>query len=316
MPIERNIIKKIVIAFIVVLFIVSFKHEIYAATFVHNNKKTPIEEITIKKAHELNLPIKSFSLDSVFYSIIHNEIIPPISDNIRFTEFTEIPEEYDLWSEHTINPYNIPYNTLPDSIKIDVNGYVPPTLGRITSNYGIRRWRMHEGIDFKVNRGDSIKVAFDGTVRITRRMRGGYGIFVVVRHENGLETLYAHLSKSLVENSQQVKAGDVIGLGGSTGRSTGNHLHFELRYLGNALNPNEIIDFDNTYLTKNSVFLLTKDHFKHKKELEKVRFWTIRKGDTLGRIAMKTGVSISKLCQLNGIKRNTILRIGRKIRYT
>lgn len=118
-------------------------------------------------------------------------------------------------------------------------------MARITSKYGPRRRRMHKGIDLKVLKGDTIRAAFNGKVRIKAFERRGYGYYVVLRHPNGLETIYGHLSKILVEENQIVRAGETIGLGGNTGRSTGSHLHFETRFLGQAINPAEIIDFEN-----------------------------------------------------------------------
>lgn len=102
---------------------------------------------------------------------------------------------------------------------------------------------MHNGLDLKVNIGDTIVSAFDGKVRIVKYERRGYGKYVVIRHDNGLETIYGHLSKQLVEENQLVKAGEPIGLGGNTGRSTGSHLHFETRFLGIAINPIYMFDF-------------------------------------------------------------------------
>ena len=246
----------------------------------------------------------------------YNHLTPivPIQDEIKFTDFSELPEEYDIW-DSKINPYNISLVGMKDTVKIDVSGYCAPSTKHVTSNFGFRKWKHHNGIDLKVYRGDTVKCAFDGVVRITRYDRRGYGYFAVIRHNNGLETIYGHLSRFLVHEGDTVKAGEAVGMGGNTGRSTGYHLHFELRYLGNPINPNDIIDFEK-HTAKNRVFLLSAKNFEYKKEIDKIRYWTIRKGDTLGRIAQKTGVSISKLCSLNGITRNTVLRIGRRIRYT
>ena len=123
-------------------------------------------------------------------------------------------------------------------------GYVHPFPGRVTSKYGWRRSRWHKGIDIDLEIGDPVYAAFDGVVRIQRYNRGGFGNYVMIRHYNGVETLYAHLSKALVKVNQSVRAGDIIGYGGSTGRSTGSHLHFEVRLMGQAFDPVRIIDFN------------------------------------------------------------------------
>ena len=244
----------------------------------------------------------------------HFTPITPIADEILFTGFSELPEEYDIWNS-SINPYNVSLVGMKDTILIDVSKYVAPSVKHVTSNFGFRKWRHHNGIDLKVHRGDTVKCAFDGVVRVTRYDRRGYGYFTIVRHNNGLETIYGHMQRFLAHVGDTLKAGDPVGMGGNTGRSTGYHLHFELRYLGNPINPNDIIDFEK-HTAKNRVFVLTAQNFEYKREIDKIRYWTVKSGDTLGRISQRTGVSISKLCSLNGITRKTILRIGRRIRYT
>ncbi len=241
--------------------------------------------------------------------------ITPIADEIKFSAFSDLPQEYDIWDTQKVNPYNVSLVNMQDTIMIDVSRYVTPSPKHVTSNFGFRKWKHHNGIDLKVHRGDTVRCAFDGVVRMTRYDRRGYGYFTVVRHNNGLETLYGHLARFIAAEGDTLKAGDPIGMGGSTGRSTGYHLHLEVRYLGNPINPNDIIDF-NTHTVRNSIFILTAQNFEYKKEIDKIRYWTVRSGDTLGRISVKTGVSVSRLCSLNGITRKTILRIGRRIRYT
>ncbi len=245
----------------------------------------------------------------------YNKEIVPIADEILFSDFSASPQEYDIWDNQKINPYNISLVGMKDTIKIDVSNYCAPSKKHITSDFGFRKWKHHNGIDLKVHKGDTVRCAFDGVVRITLYQRRGYGYYTVVRHSNGLETLYAHLAKFIAKQGDTLKAGDPIGMGGSTGRSTGYHLHFEVRYLGNPINPHDIIDFEN-HSAKSRVFVLTADNFEYKREIDKIRYWTVKKGDTLGRISQKTGIPISKLCALNGITRKTILRIGRRIRYT
>lgn len=142
---------------------------------------------------------------------------------------------------------------VPSNFKIDLTGFCMPTSSRkVTSNYGPRWGRRHEGLDVKVYIGDTIRAAFDGKVRITQYNGSGYGYHVVIRHPNGLETLYGHLSKIIAKENQVVHAGDVIGLGGNTGRSTGSHLHFETRICGMPINPALLFDFENQDVTANS----------------------------------------------------------------
>ena len=256
--------------------------------------------------------LSGVTIESMFFELPSE--IPALLDEVKFVDFSDMPEEYDIWSNTSINPYNVSLVGMKDTVKIDISGYCPPSVKHITSNWGFRKWRFHYGIDLKVHWGDTVRCAFDGTVRITRRDRG-YGYFVVVRHDNGLETLYGHLNKILVKNDQKIKAGEAVGMGGNTGRSTGYHLHLEFRYLGNPINPNDIVDFA-SHTAKGPVLVITSKTFAYRGEIDKIRYWTVKKGDTLGRIAYRTGVSVSKLCALNGIKKTTVLRIGRKIRYT
>jgi murein DD-endopeptidase MepM/ murein hydrolase activator NlpD len=193
--------------------------------------------------------------------------------------------------------------------------FVQPYKGRITSGFGPRKYRYHYGMDIKLQVGDSVCCAFDGTVRISHRSKT-YGNVIVVRHKNGLETFYAHLSKAFVEPNQVVKAGDIIGLGGNTGRSYGSHLHFEIRYMDEPINPADVVDF-NKFCLKSDTLILTKANFSYKekvKEFDKINFHTVRKGDTLSGIAVKYGTSVSSLCKLNGITPKKILSIGMKIR--
>lgn len=175
---------------------------------------------------------------------------------IQEVEARELDEDIFTmyWDNQSVNPYGSKA-PIPDQKDIDVSTYVAPVKGAITSEFGYRpRFRrMHKGIDIKLNVGDSIVAAFDGVVRITRYNRGGYGYYVVIRHDNGLETVYGHLSKYLVEPGQRVKAGQLIAKGGNTGRSTGPHLHLETRYMGIPINPRAIIDFEN-YTTHCDVF--------------------------------------------------------------
>lgn len=235
-------------------------------------------------------------------------------------DYGDIPGSrlYPEWSNDRVNPYGIRLENIEDTINVDVSTFCfpLPTHYRVTSEFGFRRARHHYGIDLKLNIGDSVVAAFDGMIRIAKSQRGGYGKYVVIRHNNGLETVYGHLNKILVKEGQTVTAGEMIGEGGNTGRSTGPHLHFEVRYLGQAINPRDMVNFaDHMLCCHNQTLCLSKANFEYIKEVEAIKYWTVRSGNTLGHIAAKTGVSINRLCSLNNIKRTSILRIGQRIRY-
>ena len=152
----------------------------------------------------------------------------------------------EAWNSDRVNPYQ--NASIPTSKVLDVSKYAMPVKNNaITSHFGYRKQfgRMHYGVDLKASVGDTVYAAFSGKVRLTKFERNGYGFFVIVRHDNGMETVYGHLSKFLVKPNQYVKAGTPIALSGNTGRSTGPHLHFETRYMGVAMNPEKIFDFIN-----------------------------------------------------------------------
>lgn len=250
------------------------------------------------------------------------------------------------WDSQAVNCYNAAQ--VPNSAVIDVSNFAMPHPGYITSPYGYRKRfrRMHKGVDLKLNIGDTIRAAFDGKVRIVRNQgrRKGYGMYVVIRHSNQLETVYGHLSKWLVEPDQYVKAGDPIALGGNTGRSTGPHLHFETRYMGYAINPCAIFDFANqtthtdTYTFTKSTYQdarnfspaanseYAKTYLKNNPTKPYVRessapssksstaSYRVRKGDTLSKIASRNGTTVAKLCRLNGIKTTTKLSVGQRLK--
>ena len=229
---------------------------------------------------------------------------------------------YNIWTSEKINPYDLDGVKYADTFLVNIvdpheisHWSLPITNTRITSPFGFRRYRWHYGTDLKLYYGDTVVAAFDGIVRIVDYERYGYGRYVVLRHLNGLETLYGHLSKSKVKIGDEVKAGELIGLGGSTGRSTGTHLHFEVRYQGNAVDPNEIYDFTANCLREES-YSITPASFSYLVEARKKRYHRIRRGDTLSHIAVRYGTTVSRLCRLNGINRNTILRVGRRLRIS
>lgn len=236
---------------------------------------------------------------------------------------------YEGWDTDEIHAFkDVPLSELPDEIDLmlvdSLHGFCPPYVAKVFSGYRFRGSREHKGSDLTLHIGDTIRAAFDGVVRVVlpSRQSGGYGQLLVLRHSNGLETYYGHLSKQLVEVGEAVKAGEVIGLGGNTGRSTGPHLHFEVRYMGKPFDPERIIDFEHGTL-RDTLFTLHKHYFNiysHHGQTDEESLaasqrilHTIRSGDTLGALAIKYRTTVSNICKLNGISSKTILRTGRKL---
>jgi murein DD-endopeptidase MepM/ murein hydrolase activator NlpD len=229
-------------------------------------------------------------------------------------------ELYGGWDTLWVNPFRSKEVLFPDSFNIDCTSFVIPIDNdlKVTSPYGPRRRRMHLGIDLKVQIGDTIRAAFDGKIRIKNFERRGYGNYLVMRHPNGLETVYGHLSKFLVTENDIVKAGQPIALGGNTGRSTGPHLHFETRFLGQALDPSTLIDFTNG-TPHEDLFTIHKNKVGKVSNIytstsERIVYHRVKSGDNLGKIAQMYRTSVSELCRLNGLSATSTLRIGQSIR--
>ena len=251
-------------------------------------------------------------------------------------------ELYEDWN----NIYAHRATELPESYRINLKHFCMPTPSRvITSNFGYRWGRQHEGLDIKVYIGDTIRAAFSGKVRMVKYDGRGYGKYVVIRHNNGLETLYGHMSAQLVEENQVVRAGEPIGLGGNTGRSTGSHLHFETRLCGVAINPALMFDFREQDVVGDS-YLFRRDSYKAEStEATRLRgkvgngsysredvvgasgsqgdningevlYHKVASGETLQSIAEKHGVTVDAICRLNHIRKTMRLRPGQSLRYS
>ncbi|MDR3251526.1 MAG: peptidoglycan DD-metalloendopeptidase family protein, partial [Tannerella sp.] len=225
------------------------------------------------------------------------------------------------WDTLHVNPFQNLKIDYPDSYTIDCSLFVMPIDNnvKVTSKYGPRRRRMHRGIDLDLDTGDTVRAAFGGKVRIKSFERGGYGYYLVLRHPNGLETVYGHLSKFIARENQIVHAGQAIGLGGNTGNSRGSHLHFETRFLGKDINPAELIDFANGVPHNNkfefhNVKINGKKSNVYSTSEDAVVVHRVRKGDNLGKIAIQYGTTVSELCRLNGISKTSMLSIGQPIR--
>ncbi len=248
---------------------------------------------------------------------------------------------YSSWDTTVIHPYSFAESFKQDSAMLRLTeptdcGFVLPFKGNVTSEFGWRKRRPHYGTDIDLETGDTVVAAFDGMVRIAKLNRS-YGNVVIIRHNNGLETVYAHLSKILVEPGQKIEAGTILGLGGNTGHSFGAHLHFEMRYLGQAIDTEDFIDFASGTLKKNECMITKADvenkydlralHNRHKKDLNYARVagtgkakggkgktYKVRPGDTLGRIAARNHTTIKAICKKNGIKQTKVLRPGQKLK--
>jgi hypothetical protein len=235
---------------------------------------------------------------------------------------------YSTWDTRNIDPYQKNPAEFRDTVELhlydpDHNWAFPLVHSHVTSPFAYRWYRWHYGTDLALNTGDSVRAAFDGIARIVRWDGGGYGFYVVLRHLNGIETLYGHLSRQLVEAGQYVHAGDLIGWGGSTGHSSGPHLHYETRYQGDAFNPAFIYDFAHAGQIKGEYFTLTREQFSYVGNVRPMQqayftrravYHRIRNGETLGLIARKYRTTIGMLCRLNGISTRTLIRAGRNLR--
>ena len=264
-------------------------------------------------------------------------------NRLIMNEMLESPaaDLYEDWE----NKYAHRATELPDSFRIDLRGFCMPTTSRVLTSYFGARWgRQHKGLDVKVYIGDTIRAAFSGKVRIVRYEARGYGKYVVIRHYNGLETIYGHMSKQLVTEDQEVRAGEPIGLGGNTGRSTGSHLHFETRLCGVALNPALMFDFKNQDVV-DDYYMFRRNSYEHEGALAtrlrgvgsgkfengddielataapaasyatNVRFHKVKSGETLSSIARKRGTTIDALCKLNRIGKKMRLMPGQILKY-
>jgi len=255
-------------------------------------------------------------------SIDDGEIsIVEISEEVKMDcVWVKIAEYYSIWDSRSVNPYRIDHSNFRDTVQITLydsteGRFWSPPLRKtfVTSDFGARWSRWHYGTDLELDTGDSTLAAFDGIVRVQRWDGRGYGNYILLRHYNGLETLYGHLSKALVQVGQYVKAGDLIGYGGSTGRSTGPHLHYEVRFEGTPIDAEDVYDFEEGQLISKNL-IITSENFKYLGKRRQVVFHRVRSGDTISQISRKYRVPASRLCKLNGISMRSTLRVGKRLR--
>ena len=263
-----------------------------------------------------------------------------VNDSLSWIPAYDVYCQWDTTAIHYHCSDAVSLDTTILVLHIDTESpYSHPCKGEVTSGFGYRRSRYHYGTDINLETGDTVVAAFDGKVRISK-MNKSYGNLVVIRHNNGLETYYAHLSKLLVEPGQEIVAGQTIGLGGNTGRSYGSHLHFEVRYKGKPIDPSEVIDFKDKKLLSDT-FCIAPKHAddlgvvkkgapskytkgttvqKNGKTTQKTakksasKYHTVRKGDTLSTIARKYGTNPSNIAKKNGISTKATLKIGARLK--
>lgn len=321
--------------------------------------------ITTKKQAELLVPRPAFqpvqSMDKTKAEAV--DTLDTANPHIRILLMADYTWKYikdpsyvaatEVFSEHWTHEYPDPYRESLESLPNEIGIWVVDTLSqyrcpnqtKVYSKFGYRHRRRHQGADLPLQTGTPIYAAFDGKVRLAKYYKG-YGNLIILRHENGLETFYAHLSKIMVKEDDWISAGSIIGLGGSTGRSSGPHLHFETRYRGYAFDPEWLIDFESgvlrhRFFTLKKKYLNASSNYVPEDEQEEIdiiegdiqeeeaaakkaeeerkaaaaaQYHTIRQGDTLGALARKYHTSVRKLCQLNGISERTVLRIGKRLR--
>ena len=306
-----------------------------------NDDNDDNDEESDEQSGGIAVPIDTLDTHDLFRKVVLFDNGTWLYYNIDMS-FIPYALDSDHWITEQVHSYNdIALKDLPDSVELilvdSLHGFCIPHPGRITSTYRYRGKRPHRGIDIGLHTGDAIYAAFDGIVRtaLPANLTGGYGNALVIRHPNGLETYYGHLTRFIVKSGDIVKAGELIGYGGNTGRSTGPHLHFETRYMGQAFDPERIFDFTSGTL-RSETFTLQKhyfninSHYGMTDQQSKVAstkapkssggggggsvYYKVKKGDTLGKIASRNGTTVKRLCQLNGIKSNTTLKVGQRIR--
>ena len=258
---------------------------------------------------------------------LQEKLNPAINSTTKGGFIDSMPE--DKWSEMDVFKENwsttnlFPYvysknNKIPNSLNIRLfeqdTGFAIPFKGNVFSGFGMRRGRMHKGLDIKLQRHDTVKACMSGIVRFANYNSGGFGNIIIIRHLNGLETYYAHLQKMVVKPNDIVHAGDFIGTGGTTGtKRTGPHLHFECRWKDYPLDPRLFIDYTDFEL-KSDTLLINPKVLRAKPTPTRKKYYTIKSGDTLYGLAIRYNTSVSLLCQLNGLRKTSTLRINQRIR--
>ncbi len=287
----------------------------------------------ISKLEGQTAKLEQLKEDPAFLTSISELLNPTDSSATSEKEIMNVFEEN--WTTRSFNAFKDVTLQYPFKISFTDSTFASPVKRKkvVTSRYGWRWGRPHRGIDIDLITGDKVMAMFDGKVRYVRYVHG-HGQTVVVRHDNGLETIYSHLSKQLVKPNQLVKKGDVIGKGGRTGNTRGSHLHLTISYKGVFINPEYFFDFGEENKVRAKDFWVTRkwttpylhrsrrqsnieiaSTFEEAKEFEanQPKVYVVQRGDTLSKISHKYNISIKSLCRSNSIRRNSLLKIGQKL---
>ncbi len=292
--------------------------------------------LTVIPVQSQSLNYEQLEKDSVFKE--HLTFLLNPQKSISVEENSDRLKMTDYWTNKSFNPYKDTKVTFPFKITFRDTTFASPVKRRkvVTSRYGWRWGKPHRGIDIDLVTGDKVMAMLDGKVRYVRYVLG-HGQTVVIRHENGLETIYSHLSRPLVKPNQAVKKGEVIGKGGRTGNTRGSHLHLTISYKGVFINPEYFFEFTEDNKIRAKEFWVTKKwatpylHNSRRQsniavcetydaaiqsEKNQRKVYTVQRGDTLSKISLKYNVSISSLCQTNNIRKNSLLKVGQKLIVT
>jgi murein DD-endopeptidase MepM/ murein hydrolase activator NlpD len=316
-----------------------------------------LEGIKIEPLRELNQIVHEDTS-----SIDEGELlVVEIEEDAQFQgadNMVEIASYYSVWDTKSLNPYGLNPKEFEEIVPITLYNVNEgrnwsPVLDKslVTSHFGWRNRRWHKGTDLDLETGDKIYAPFDGVVRVSG-VHSGYGRTVILRHYNGIETLYGHLSKFNYEPGTFIKAGEVIGRGGNSGRSSGSHLHYETRFEGNQFDPENIYNFkNNPMVIRSSEFVISPKVFDYLRggssrpssiitepssvqssgvvedieeeiddeeevpvRVEKKIWYTVRNGDNLTEISKKFHSSVGEICRLNKISAYKKLYVGLKLR--
>jgi murein DD-endopeptidase MepM/ murein hydrolase activator NlpD len=289
-----------------------------------NNVPAP-EFAPVKGDGNVFIPQKDLSIVSEDTNTIGDgdlEIVEQDEEVLVDSSWIRIASYFSIWDTEYVNPYKKKKLTLDEPVSFvlfdsarGLNTIMPLRRTKLNSRFGARWGRLHAGVDLELDMWDTIRATFDGIVRVVGFHGGGYGNFIVLRHYNGLETVYGHMVQTQAESGQLVKAGDVIGFGGNTGKSSGPHLHYELRYQGLPFNPEDCYDFDNWRL-KSADYTLYPGRARNNGASYQTRstsYIKVQPGQTLGQIARRYRVNINTLRKLNRIKGSSI-RAGQRLR--